>query len=76
MKNISQNLLNRLPAERDLIFRLIHQSFSELKIPYIIIGAQARDLLMEYCYNISSPRATLDTDLGMNFIMLKISLTN
>lgn len=36
-----------------------------LKIPFFIVGASARDFILEHCYNIKSPRMTEDIDLGV-----------
>ncbi|MEW5744413.1 MAG: nucleotidyl transferase AbiEii/AbiGii toxin family protein [Nitrospirota bacterium] len=37
----------------------------DLGIPFFIVGATARDLIFEHCYNIRAPRTTLDIDLGV-----------
>lgn len=36
-----------------------------LGIPFFIIGALARDFVLEHCYNIKAPRMTNDIDLGI-----------
>lgn len=36
-----------------------------LKIPFFIIGASARDFILEYCYGIRALRATTDIDLAI-----------
>ncbi|GAG59285.1 unnamed protein product, partial [marine sediment metagenome] len=36
-----------------------------LKISFFIIGALARDIIMEYFYEIKAPRMTMDIDLGI-----------
>ncbi|MBU2598165.1 MAG: nucleotidyl transferase AbiEii/AbiGii toxin family protein [Actinobacteria bacterium] len=36
-----------------------------LKIPFFVVGASARDFILEHCYNIKSPRMTEDIDLGV-----------
>ena len=37
-----------------------------LKIPFFIVGAFARDIILEYFYNIKAPRITMDIDLGIS----------
>ena len=37
----------------------------EIKIKYMLIGATARDLVMEYVYGIQSPRMTYDIDISI-----------
>jgi predicted nucleotidyltransferase len=36
-----------------------------LNIPYFIVGATARDILLQYAHNIHTTRATLDIDIGV-----------
>lgn len=43
----------------------IKKAADNLDIPFFIIGAMARDMIFEYCYNIRSPRMTKDIDLGV-----------
>ncbi|HUU49506.1 MAG TPA: nucleotidyl transferase AbiEii/AbiGii toxin family protein [Nitrospinota bacterium] len=38
---------------------------SSLDIPFFIVGATARDFILEYCFGIKSPRMTRDIDLGI-----------
>lgn len=38
----------------------------KLNIPFFVIGASARDFILENGYNISTPRATLDFDIGVS----------
>ena len=42
----------------------IHQISSSMKIPFFIVGATARDILLEVHYGIGSKRATLDIDIA------------
>lgn len=36
-----------------------------LRIPFFVVGASARDFILEHHYNIKSPEATLDVDIGV-----------
>ncbi len=36
-----------------------------LNIPFFLVGATARDFILEHCHNIKSPRMTQDIDLGV-----------
>lgn len=38
---------------------------NSLEISFFVIGASARDFILEHCYNIKSPRMTEDIDLGV-----------
>lgn len=62
------------------IFSSLSHVASLLKINFFIIGATARDIILEYGFNVSCPRATRDIDLGVqissweNFQLLKEKL--
>jgi predicted nucleotidyltransferase len=43
----------------------IHQITSSMCIPFIIVGATARDILLEVHYGIRSNRATVDIDIAV-----------
>jgi predicted nucleotidyltransferase len=43
----------------------IKEIADHLNIPFFIVGATARDFLMEYSHNIEAPRMTTDIDLGV-----------
>jgi predicted nucleotidyltransferase len=65
MTNISLDLSNKLPAEQvDIIRQVLHVSTTH-GISLFIVGAQARDLLLQYAYDMSVQRATNDIDFGI-----------
>ena len=43
----------------------IHQISSSMNIPFFIVGATARDILLEVHYGIESKRATVDIDIAV-----------
>ena len=43
----------------------IHQITSSMNIPFFIVGATARDILLEVHYGIGSKRATVDIDIAV-----------
>lgn len=43
----------------------LNKAAKETQIRYILIGATARDLIMEYVYGIQSPRMTYDIDISI-----------
>lgn len=59
----------------------IHQISSSMNIPFFIVGATARDILLEVHYGIGSKRATVDIDIAVfienwdRFKRLKEALT-
>ena len=65
MSNISLDLSNRLPAEQVNIIRQVVQAAESLRLPVFIVGAQARDLLLQYVHDLPIRRATNDIDFGI-----------
>jgi len=66
------------------VIKEIKKIAGSLGIPFFIIGALARDIIMEYFYKIKAPRMTSDIDLGIKVsnweqfeeLINKIKLTN
>src|SRR5438874_121484 len=63
--NISLNLLGKIPNELVTNLHLIAETANSLQIPYFLIGATARIIILEYGYNIKTGRATRDVDFGI-----------
>ncbi len=49
---------------RQLLLR-VHEVLRALEVPYIVIGAAARDMIMHYAYGAAIQRATQDIDFAM-----------
>jgi predicted nucleotidyltransferase len=43
----------------------IKEVADSLNIPFFVVGASARDIILEHCHHIKSPRITRDIDLGV-----------
>jgi predicted nucleotidyltransferase len=65
MSNTSLDLSNKLPAEQVNIIREVVRTAESLRLRLFIVGAQARDLLLQYVYDLSVHRATNDIDFGI-----------
>ena len=65
MSNISLELLNSLPAEQVNIIRHVVHAASSERLGLFIVGAQARDLLLQYVFDLPVHRATNDIDFGV-----------
>ncbi len=65
MKNISINISGKLNSPYIAAIEEIKKVTVSLKIPFFIVGALARDIIMEYFYEIKAPRMTMDIDLGI-----------
>jgi predicted nucleotidyltransferase len=65
MSNTSLDLSNRLPAEQIEIIRQVVHAAESQQLRLFIVGAQARDLLLQYAYDLPVHRATNDIDFGI-----------
>lgn len=64
MKNIL-DISKKIDSEhRDLLVR-VKKGADSLGLPFFIVGASARDFVLQYCYDITSLRATEDIDIGI-----------
>src|SRR5919108_5877515 len=76
------DLSGKLDPVRELVFRDLAGASADLGIPFFIVGACARDLLLDLYYRIPAYRATNDIDLGIRvetwnqFEGMKRSLTD
>ena len=65
MSNTSLDLLNKPPAEQVNIIRQVVRAARSQGLRLFIVGAQARDLLLQYVYDLPVHRATNDIDFGI-----------
>lgn len=65
MTNISYNLSGRIDPVLVEVLRVIHNEASSREMPYFVVGATARDILLNHCHAIRSYRATRDLDIGV-----------
>jgi predicted nucleotidyltransferase len=65
MSNISLDLSNRLPDQQAKIIRQVVHAANSEGLDLFIVGAQARDLLLQYIYDLPVHRATNDIDFGI-----------
>lgn len=73
-------LIDELEEEQRFIFQSIHQQSLVLNIPYLVVGATARDLILVKAFGAHLQRATLDIDFAIKvaswgaFERLKLAL--
>jgi len=65
MTNISYNLSGKIDPILVSILRMIHQETSSRGMLFFVVGATARDILLNHCHAIWSHRATRDLDIGV-----------
>ena len=65
MTNTSLDLSEKIDKVVVCALGRIHQILSSMSIPFFIVGATARDILLEAHYGIGSKRATVDIDIAV-----------
>ncbi len=65
MSNISFDISGKIKTSYIDALLAIKEIADHLNIPFFIVGATARDFLLDYSHNIKAPRMTTDIDLGV-----------
>ena len=65
MSSISFNLSGKISLFLVDILRVVSQEASSLGILYFIVGAAARDIVLEHCHAIRPVRGTRDLDIAV-----------
>jgi predicted nucleotidyltransferase len=65
MNNILKKKWNNFSPSDVELFKLINEVASANNCSYFLIGAKARDILLEYFGKNEAQRATLDTDIAI-----------
>ncbi len=65
MSNTLLNISGKLDPESIALFDHIGTITAQFNIPYVVVGAYARDLMLHYAYGATIQRATTDIDLGI-----------
>lgn len=65
MNNISFDISGKIESSYIDALLAIKKIADQLNIPFFIVGATARDILLDYSHNIKAPRMTTDIDLGV-----------
>jgi predicted nucleotidyltransferase len=65
MSNILFNLSGKIDQQTIAALSLVKEVADSLSIPFFVVGASARDIILKHCYGIEPPRITRDIDLGV-----------
>lgn len=65
MSNTSLNLLGKIDPNTVAVLTAVDAILSELNIPYVIVGATARDLVLHFGHGAKIQRATADVDFAI-----------
>jgi len=82
MTNISYDLTGKIDKKTVAVLLEIDRIAGRLGLAYFIVGATARDILLQHGHGIHTTRATVDIDIGVfvsewdNFLALKQALVD
>jgi len=65
MKNILLDLSGKISETSVSILREVEEVSERLEIAFFVVGATARDIILEHQFDIDTQRATLDIDIGI-----------
>ena len=66
MTTISHSLIGKLDSNIINFLSALNEIANNLEIPFFIVGATARDILLQHTHDIPSTRATIDLDIGVS----------
>lgn len=59
------NLFRKIDDSTIQLFEIVARVTESLDIPFFVVGAMAREIILVYCHNIRTTRVTEDIDLGV-----------
>lgn len=65
MKSILIDLSGKISETSVSILREIQEVSTRMNIPFFVVGATARDIILEHQFDIKPKRATIDIDIGV-----------
>jgi predicted nucleotidyltransferase len=65
MSAISLDISGKIKPDYLAAIAAIKKTADALSIPFFLVGATARDFILEHCYHITAPRRTTDIDFGV-----------
>src|SRR4030042_4373399 len=65
ISNILFDLSGKIDQQTVAALSVIRKIADSLSIPFFVVGASARDIILKYCYRIETPTMPRDIDLGV-----------
>jgi len=65
MSNILFDLSGKIDQQTVAVLSVVKKVADSLTIPFFVVGASARDIILIHCYGLQTPRMTKDIDLGV-----------
>ena len=59
------NIAGKIDPGTVTIFEIVNRAIAELNMPYVVVGATARDLVLHYGHGAKIQRATQDVDVAI-----------
>ncbi|BBO70678.1 hypothetical protein DSCA_46080 [Desulfosarcina alkanivorans] len=66
MTTISHSLIGKLDSNIINFLSALNEIANNLEIPFFVVGATARDILLQHAHDLPSTRATIDLDIGVS----------
>jgi len=82
MSNSLLNISGKVDSASVALYKSVSDAANDLEIPFVVVGASARDIVLHYGHNAPIQRATIDVDFGIqvpnwsSFEALKNNLLN
>lgn len=65
MTSTSLNIAGKIDPNIVTIFEIVSQALADIEIPYVVVGATARELVLHYGHGAKIERATQDVDFAI-----------
>jgi len=65
MSNILLNISGKTDSDTVELYACVSEAADRLNIPFVVVGASARDIVLHYGYGARVQRAIADVDFGM-----------
>lgn len=65
MSDLSLNISGKIDSNTVALYKSVRDAAHELAIPFVVVGASARDIVLHYGHNARIQRATADVDFGI-----------
>lgn len=65
MSNTLLNISGKIPSDAVYVYHSVNEVARQLGIPFVVVGASARDIVLHYGYGAPIQRATRDIDVGI-----------
>jgi predicted nucleotidyltransferase len=65
MSKILFDLSGKIDQQTIAVLSIVKEVAESLSIPFFVVGASARDIILNHCYGLKTPRMTRDIDLGV-----------